>query len=62
MILREIDPVWEIVISGAIIREYCEFERTGTAAVQGYLQPLIARYARNLTEHLSGWGDTGRRP
>jgi N-methylhydantoinase A len=24
--------------------------------VQGYLQPLIARYARNLTQRLSGWG------
>jgi len=30
--------------------------RTSTAVVQGYLQPLIARYARNLLERLSGWG------
>jgi N-methylhydantoinase A len=28
--------------------------------VQGYLQPLIARYARNLTERLSGWGYDGQ--
>src|SRR5262249_48033826 len=53
-ILREIDPAWEVVASSAVIREYYEFERTSTAAVQGYLQPLIARYARNLTERLSG--------
>jgi N-methylhydantoinase A len=59
-ILREIDPAWEIVTSSAVIREYYEFERTSTAVVQGYLQPLIARYARNLTERLSGWGYGGQ--
>ena len=55
-ILREVEPAWEIVISSGVIREYYEFERTSTAVVQGYLQPLIARYARNLLERLSGWG------
>jgi len=59
-ILREVNPAWEIVTSSAVIREYYEFERTSTAAVQGYLQPLIARYARNLTERLSGWGYHGQ--
>jgi N-methylhydantoinase A len=55
-ILRAIEPAWEIVTSSAVVREYYEFERTSTAAVQGYLQPLIARYARNLLDRLSGWG------
>ena len=55
-ILRTIDPAWEIVTSSSVIREYYEFERTSTAVVQGYLQPLIARYARNLLERLSDWG------
>jgi N-methylhydantoinase A len=55
-LLREIDPAWEVVTSNSVIREYYEFERTSTAVVQGYLQPLIARYARNLIERLSGWG------
>jgi N-methylhydantoinase A len=59
-ILREIDPAWEIVTSSAVIREYYEFERTSTAVVQGYLQPLIARYASNLTERLSDWGYPGQ--
>jgi len=59
-ILREVNPAWEIVTSSAVIREYYEFERTSTAVVQGYLQPLIARYARNLTERLSGWGYGGQ--
>ena len=59
-ILWEINPAWEIVTSSAVIREYYEFERTSTAVVQGYLQPLIARYARNLTERLSAWGYGGQ--
>ena len=32
--------------------EYYEFERTSTAVVQGYLQPLVARYVRNLSAKL----------
>jgi N-methylhydantoinase A len=55
-LLREIEPGWEVVTSSGVIREYYEFERTSTAVVQGYLQPLIARYARNLIERLAGWG------
>src|SRR5579883_276091 len=55
-ILRAIEPAWEIVTSSAVVREYYEFERTSTAAVQGYLQPLIARYARNLLDRLASWG------
>ena len=38
------------------MREYYEFERTSTAVVQGYLQPFVARYARNLTSKLGEWG------
>jgi N-methylhydantoinase A len=55
-ILRGVNPAWEIVISSGVIREYYEFERTSTAAVQGYLQPLISRYAKNLLAKLGGWG------
>jgi len=55
-ILARIEPAWEIVISTDVVREYYEFERTSTAVVQGYLQPLIARYARNLAGRLGGWG------
>jgi N-methylhydantoinase A len=57
-ILAEINPAWEIVTSSSVIREYYEFERTSTAVVQGYLQPLIARYAKNLQEKLRDWGFT----
>jgi N-methylhydantoinase A len=55
-ILAEVNPAWEIVISSAVIREYYEFERTSTAVVQGYLQPLVSRYARNLLAKLDDWG------
>ena len=55
-ILAEINPEWELVAATSIVREYYEFERTSTAVVQGYLQPLVARYARNLANQLSQWG------
>jgi N-methylhydantoinase A len=55
-LLRESGEPWEVVISSEVVREYYEFERTSTAVVQGYLQPLVARYARNLGEKLHRWG------
>ena len=57
-ILASIEPRWELVTATSVVREYYEFERTSTAVVQGYLQPLVARYARNLAAKLSGWGYT----
>jgi N-methylhydantoinase A len=55
-ILAAIEPRWELVTATSVVREYYEFERTSTAVVQGYLQPLVARYARNLARQLQGWG------
>ena len=55
-ILAEINPAWELVAATSVVREYYEFERTSTAVVQGYLQPLVARYARNLAKKLDEWG------
>jgi len=55
-ILRAAAPALQVVISSDVVREYYEFERTSTAVVQGYLQPLVARYATNLTERLKGHG------
>ena len=55
-ILAEINPAWELVAATSVVREYYEFERTSTAVVQGYLQPLVARYARNLAKKLADWG------
>jgi N-methylhydantoinase A len=55
-LLAEINPAWELVTATSVVREYYEFERTSTAVVQGFLQPLVARYAKNLAEKLNGWG------
>ena len=55
-ILFEINPSWELVTATSVVREYYEFERTSTAVVQGYLQPLVARYATNLARKLGDWG------
>ena len=55
-ILAAINPAWELVVATDVVREYYEFERTSTAVVQGYLQPLVARYAKNLAIQLKNWG------
>ena len=55
-LLADIHPAWEIVTSTSVLREYYEFERTSTAVVQGYLQPLVSRYAQNLEAKLHDWG------
>jgi N-methylhydantoinase A len=54
--LQEVESAWEIVISSGVIREYYEFERTSTTVVQGYLQPLVANYAKSLLHKLDDWG------
>ena len=55
-ILNEINSSWEVVTSTSVVREYYEFERTSTAVVQGFLQPLVSKYAKNLAERLNHWG------
>jgi len=55
-ILAAFEPKWQIVTSASVIREYYEFERTSTAAVQAYLQPLVSRYADSLGRRLGDWG------
>jgi N-methylhydantoinase A len=55
-ILLEVEPAWHVVTSSSVLREYYEFERTSTAVVQGYLQPLVSRYAERLVGRLADWG------
>ena len=55
-ILSEVNPDWEIVTSASIDREYYEFERTSTATIQAFLQPLIKNYSHRLLEQLDEWG------
>jgi N-methylhydantoinase A len=55
-ILLEVEPTWHVITSAAVLNEYYEFERTSTAVVQGYLEPLVDRYAKGLIDKLAGWG------
>ena len=55
-ILLEVNPTWHTVTSSSVLREYYEFERTSTAVIQGYLQPLVTDYAGRLVERLKRWG------
>lgn len=55
-ILLESNAGWQVVTSSSVVREYYEFERTSTAAVQAYLQPLVSRYATNLQTRLAERG------
>lgn len=47
---------WQVITSSSVVRDYYEFERTSTAAVQAYLQPLVFRYAADLQERLATHG------
>ena len=42
--IRQQLPDIEVVCSHQVCNEYFEFERTSTAVVQGYLQPLVANF------------------
>lgn len=55
-LLLEVNPEWHTVTSSSVLREYYEFERTSTAVIQGYLQPLVTDYAARLIERLTSWG------
>ncbi|MHB1467697.1 MAG: hydantoinase/oxoprolinase family protein [Solirubrobacteraceae bacterium] len=55
-LLLAVEPAWHVVTSHSVLSEYYEFERTSTAVVQGYLEPLVARYAEHLGGKLADWG------
>jgi N-methylhydantoinase A len=51
-IARALEPLGvPLSISHQILPEYREYERTSTVAVNAYLQPLMGRYLRRLTEN-----------
>lgn len=52
-LLQGVNPNWEVVASHEVCNEYFEFERTSTAVIQGYLQPLVAGYAHALRDRLT---------
>ncbi|WP_439360434.1 hydantoinase/oxoprolinase family protein [Bradyrhizobium sp. DASA03007] len=54
--VRDVWPNDYIVLSSNILPAIREFERTSTSAVSGYVQPLLSRYFRSLTEKLKASG------
>lgn len=49
-ILRERHPRMHLSLSCDVLPEYREYERTATTVVNAYVQPLVARYLKNLEE------------
>jgi N-methylhydantoinase A len=55
-VLERIWPNPYIVLGSEVLPEFREFERTSTAVVSAYVQPLIDRYLRSLVEQLRAKG------
>jgi len=54
--LKELLPSHKVVAASEISREYREFERTSTAVVSAYVQPLIGRYFATLGTEVKKFG------
>src|SRR5882672_1192662 len=55
-IAREIWPNRFVSLGSEILREVREFERGSTAALNGYVQPIVSRYLGRLSQNLRGAG------
>jgi len=51
-VLEETFPADALVLSSEVLSEVKEFERTSTAVINAYVQPLIGRYFNRLQERL----------
>jgi N-methylhydantoinase A len=56
--LAQVWPNPYIVLAAEVLPEFREFERTSTAVVNAYVQPLIDRYLRALAQKLCARGYT----
>src|SRR3954471_23390259 len=55
-IVREIWPNRFLSLGSDILREVREFERGSTAALNGYVQPIVSRYLGRLSQNLRSAG------
>ncbi len=55
-IAGEIWPNQFVTLGSDILREVREFERGSTAALNGYVQPIVSRYLGRLAQNLRGAG------
>ncbi len=58
--LRELLPGWFVSASADVLPEMREYERFNTAALNGYIGPVTARYLESLAGRMRGRGYTGR--
>ncbi len=58
-IIASVHPTAYVTLSHRILREYREYERTSTAAVNAYVGPVVARYLGSLREQLREKGFKG---
>ena len=58
-IIASIHPDAYVTLSHRILREYREYERTSTTAVNAYVGPVVARYLGSLRERLRRQGFGG---
>src|SRR5918998_3322133 len=58
--VRELWPEASVVASHQITREWREYERSSTAVLSAYVQPIAERYLTRLHEGLSGDGFRGQ--
>ncbi|RIK46048.1 MAG: hypothetical protein DCC58_04510 [Chloroflexi bacterium] len=59
-LLRELLPGVPVSLSTEIIREAGEFERTSTAVINAYVQPVVGRYLTAIEERLTSSGGDSR--
>ena len=55
-LLAELAPTLPVTLSHQVTREWREFERSNTAVLNSYVQPIVARYLDNLERDLSHMG------
>jgi N-methylhydantoinase A len=58
-IIASVYPDAYVTLSHRILREYREYERTSTTAVNAYVAPVVARYLGSLREYLRRQGFSG---
>lgn len=58
-IIASVEPNAYVTLSHRILREYREYERTSTTAVNAYVGPVVARYLGSLRERLRRQGFRG---
>ncbi len=51
--LKRLFPEAEVTLSSTLVPEIREFERTSTAIVNAYVQPMVSRYLRDMERQLA---------